>query len=73
MTGSHSLIEDSKGEITTVKFYGLMHPVNPETANKIVPKGTKVTIFEPFYKFGERNGTKSIRVDNPNDVILELP
>jgi hypothetical protein len=49
-----------------------MDPVNPETANRIVPKGTKVTIFEPYYHMGA-DGTQTIRVDDPSDVILELP
>ncbi len=50
MTGSNSLIEDRDGNITLVSFYGLMDPVTPQGANKIVPKGTKVIIVEPYFK-----------------------
>jgi hypothetical protein len=46
---SHYLIEDNNGNITVISFYGVMDPANPETAKIIYPKGTKVTIFEPFY------------------------
>ena len=74
MTGSHSLIEDSDGNITTVSFYGLMDPLTPHEANQIVPKGTKVIIVEPYFKRGA-DGTLTIRVDDPSDVIFasELP
>jgi hypothetical protein len=70
MTGSHSLIEDSDGKITTVSFYGLMDPVTPHTANQIVPKGTRVIIIEPYFKRAA-DGTLTIRVDDPSDVIFD--
>jgi len=74
MKGSHSLIEDRDGNITLVSFYGLMDPVTPQGANKIVPKGTKVIIVEPYFKIAT-DGTWTIRVDDPNDVIFasEMP
>jgi hypothetical protein len=74
MAASHSLIEDNDGNITAVSFYNLIDPVTPHAANKIVPKGTKVIIIEPFFKRGS-DGTQVIRVDDPNDVIFasELP
>ena len=46
---SHYLIEDNNGHITVISFYGVMDAANSETAKIIYPKGTKVTIFEPFY------------------------
>jgi hypothetical protein len=51
-----------------------MDPVTPHAANQIVPKGTKVIIVEPYFKRAA-DGTLTIRVDDPSDVIFasELP
>jgi hypothetical protein len=69
MNASHSLIEDRNGDIINVSFYGLVDPCTPQVANKIVPKGTKLIIVEPFFKMG-MDGTQVIRVDDPYDVIF---
>jgi hypothetical protein len=36
------------------------------------PEGSKITIIEPFYKIA-RGGNRSIRVDDPADVIITRP
>lgn len=74
ISGAHSIIEDSDGNITDISFYNLMDPVTPKDANRVLPKGTKVVILDPYFKMRQDNRS-GIRVDDPNDVIFgsELP
>jgi len=74
ISGVHGVIEDSDGNITEISFYNLVDPVTPKNANRVLPKGTKVVILDPYFKIRQDNRS-GIRVDDPNDVIFgsELP
>jgi hypothetical protein len=74
MTGVHSIIEDTDGNITEISFYNLVNPVTPKDANLVIPKGKHVVILDPYFKM-RQDGTSGIRVDDPNDVIFssDLP
>eukprot|EP00971_Amphidinium_carterae_P082818 1638725-Amphidinium_carterae.1 len=73
--GVTTFLEDSKGALVQLGLYNML-PGAP-TGKKLLlmaeqrfPKGTKLSIAEPFYKIF-RDGKRGVRVDDPPDVRVE--
>jgi len=73
--GVTSLLEDSAGGVIQLGLYNLLPgaPVGTkaqEAAERLLPKGTQLSIAEPFLKIF-RDGNRGVRVDTPSDVKIE--
>lgn len=76
MTSVMVVVEDNEGSFTELALYNLFksEDLSRESkytiAEKILAKGTKIIIREPFFKV-RQDGTLGIRVDNPKDLIFD--
>jgi len=77
MVGSSTLLQDSNGSIIKICLYnflpaGIHGQEADEIAKTMIPKDSVMRISEPFLKIF-RDGTRGIRVDNPDDVQIINP
>eukprot|EP00971_Amphidinium_carterae_P025368 500714-Amphidinium_carterae.1 len=79
MIGVTTLLEDSKGSLVQLGLYNMLPgaPTVRPTGKKALlmaeerfPKGTKLSIAEPFFKIF-LDGNRGVRVDDPSDVRVE--
>ncbi|CAE8734204.1 unnamed protein product, partial [Polarella glacialis] len=73
--GVTTILEDSAGSIVQLGLYNML-PGGPtgakahELAQHFFPKGTHLSIAEPFLKIF-RDGNRGVRVDSPTDLRVE--
>jgi len=73
--GVTTLLEDSSGSVVQLGLYNML-PGGPTgrkaflMAEQMFPKGTKLSIAEPFLKIFQ-DGNRGVRVDDPPDVRFE--
>ena len=63
------LVEDDAGDITMLAVYGT-EAQHFSQADKLFSKGLRMAIKEPYFKVFA-DGTKGIRVDDVNDLVLD--
>eukprot|EP00956_Cyclotella_meneghiniana_P042069 scaffold248346_cov46-Cyclotella_meneghiniana.AAC.1 len=74
MVGTTTFLEDSNGDVILLALYnflpdGLYGEAAVPIASQKIPKGGKIKIAAPFMKIF-RDGSRGIRIDNPNDIIV---
>lgn len=74
MVGTTTFLEDSNGDVILLALYnflpdGLHGEAAVPIASQKIPKGGKIKVAAPFMKIF-RDGSRGIRIDNPNDIIV---
>jgi tetratricopeptide (TPR) repeat protein len=65
------IVEDCSGSTEKLFIYNLLHLIQSnEKLSAILPKGIKMIIKEPYYKFGNGDGVPMVRVDSPSDIFF---
>jgi len=70
MVSVHTLIQDELGNYANISFYCFPEITNRKDANKVLKKGLKIGVINPFYKSGNAGKEKFIRVDDLNTVTF---
>ena len=70
--GIITYLEDDNDDYVQLDLYNMISlGINKwELAEKKFPKGARLKILEPFYKIF-KDGNRGIRVDSPNEIVIE--
>ena len=70
--GIITYLEDDNNDYVQLDLYNMISLGKSkwELAEKKFPKGAKLKIIEPFYKIC-KDGNRGIRVDSPNEIVIE--
>ena len=70
--GIITFLDDDNGDYVKLDLYNMISLGRNkwELAERKFPKGAKLKILEPFYKIF-KDGERGIRVDSPNEIVIE--
>lgn len=76
IVGVSTILEDQAGGLVRLNLFnclpgGATGPAAQDLAQRTFPRGTRISIAEPFLKI-MLDGTRVVRIDDPSDVRVQV-